>query len=168
MESNQPIRERRHRLAPAAYLGAVTVSFTACIEGRKAALADPQVAGALQERLRVTADKHTCDVLVYCFMPDHVHVLLAGRTPKSDTRKAFAAFKQATGFWMARNRPGLGWQKDFYDRILRTQADVVGEIRYVVANPVRRGLAQDARDYPFTGSFVFDRENLVPREGSAG
>jgi putative transposase len=168
MESNHPIRERRHRLDPAAYLGTVAVSFTACIEGRRAALADPRLAGAFQERLRVTADKHACNVLVYCFMPDHVHVLLAGRTPQADTRKAFIAFKQATGYWMARERPGFGWQKGFYDRILRTEADVISEIRYVVANPVRKELAQDWRDFPCTGSFVFDMGDLVPREGSAG
>jgi len=79
-----------------------------------------------------------CAVLAFCFMPDHVHVILRGGSASSDTRMAFARFKQASGYWLGRNRPGITWQKDFYDRVLRAEAEVLASDR--TTNPTGVGL----------------------------
>jgi len=82
---------------------------------------------------------------------------------------AFARFKQASGYWLGRNRPGITWQKDFYDRVLRAEAEVIREIRYIAANPLRAGLVEDWREYPHTGSFVLVLEEVIsPGGGDAG
>ena len=66
-------------------------------------------------------------------------------------------FKQKSGFAFRHTVPPLQWQKSYYDHVLRREDDVVVVARYIVANPVRAGLASAAGEYPFTGSFVWGR-----------
>ena len=43
---------------------------------------------------------------------------------------------------------GQVWQKGFHDHALRRGGDLLKTARYVVANPLRAGLAKDLGDYP--------------------
>ena len=156
MPGGKPIRERRHRLPRDAYRGLVAASFTACVKDRKSVFRDGGTVQEFVASLRVACDMYACEVLVYCFMPDHLHAVLLGTSAEADTWKAFVHFKQNTGYWMRRRRPRDSWQKDFYDHILRTEEDRASHIRYIVENPMRKGLARDWQDYPFTGSLGLD------------
>jgi len=89
-------------------------------------------------------------------MPDHMHVVLHGRSDAADAWQAMVDFKQKTGFWFARHRPLTAWQKDFYDHVIRADEDLGAQIRYVADNPVRRGLVKVWTEYPFTGSLGID------------
>ena len=71
-------------------------------------------------------------------------------------------FKQQSGFWLSKNNVGARWQKDFFDRIVRRDEDLMAELRYVALNPVRGGLVRDWADYPFLGSDAFDLGDLFP------
>jgi len=70
-------------------------------------------------------------------------------------------FKQLSGYWLARNRPEVRWQRGFYDHVLRREEDILVHLRYIAENPVRRGLVDDWRDYGFTGSDVFDLRDVL-------
>ena len=50
---------------------------------------------------------------------------------------------------------GFFWQPSFWDHFVRRDEGLRAAVEYVLANPVRRGLAQDWRDYQFSGSLVF-------------
>ncbi|HET7011108.1 MAG TPA: transposase [Anaerolineales bacterium] len=139
----------------------VSVSFTACIQARRLLFANADTVDVFLRHLWAAADRWACTVPAYCFMPDHVHVLLQGKTASSDTRRAFIHFKQSSGYWMVRNRQGFTWQKGFYDRVLRTEGALRREVRYIVENPVRKRLVVDWRDYPFTGSLEANVEDLA-------
>ena len=39
-----------------------------------------------------------CAFPVYCFMPDHLHILAEGRDQGSDLKKFISVFKQRTSF----------------------------------------------------------------------
>jgi len=156
MPGGKPIRERRHRLPRDAYRGPVAASFTACVKGRKPAFKDDGIVQAFVASLRLACDLHACQVLAYCFMPDHLHAVLLGTSAEADTWKAFVHFKQGSGYWLERRRPRISWQKGFYDHILRTDDDKATHIRYIVENPVREGLVRHWQDYPFTGSLGLD------------
>jgi hypothetical protein len=41
------------------------------------------------------------------------------------------------------------WERAYHDHALRREEDVVGLARYIVANPIRAGLATRVCDYPF-------------------
>ncbi|MEJ1380959.1 MAG: transposase, partial [Candidatus Sedimenticola sp. (ex Thyasira tokunagai)] len=48
----------------------------------------------------------------------------------------------------ARHLGGGVWQAGFHDHALRREEDIIGVARYVVANPMRAGLADRVGDYP--------------------
>ena len=119
-----PIREKHHRLPRGCYRGQVTVAFTACVDGGSPLFTDAQVVGSFTERLQTAVEKHQCVVFIYCFMPEHQHLIVHGNSPQADTWRAMVDYKQLTGFWLGRHRPDVKWQKDFYDHIIRADEDL--------------------------------------------
>jgi REP element-mobilizing transposase RayT len=153
------IREKQHRLDESLYRGAVIVAFTCCEKNRQPLFRQEAPAHLFMKTLEGEAGRFGCDVMVDVFMPDHTHILLAGRDAAADTLKAMRGFKQKTGFWLSRNLPQFMWQKDYCDHILRTwergEKELNKHIRYILNNPVRNGLVAQWKDYPYRGSTVF-------------
>jgi hypothetical protein len=50
------------------------------------------------------------------------------------------------------------WQPGFYDHRLRDGEDLEHQARYLLFNPVRRGLAARPEDYPFLWCKWFSRD----------
>jgi putative transposase len=146
------IREKKHRLPREAYRGRVIVSITACIQDRRTPFVTEAIVRTFIDKLARAASKSKCRVLIYCFMPDHVHMLLHGIDESADVWQAMIDFKQQTGFWFGQQRPEFSWQKDFHDHVMRSDEDLGAHIRYIANNPVRRGLVVNWQDYPFTGA----------------
>lgn len=155
------MRARPHRLPPECYRGHVIVAVTACIRDRKALFTDAAAVRACLKCLSLASNRFACTVPIYCFMPEHLHLLLRGTSSTADTWAAMASFKQRSGFWIAANRPEFGWQKDYWDHVVRRDEDVRAQVRYIANNPVRRRLATDWDEYPFTGSIGHDLRGLV-------
>jgi REP element-mobilizing transposase RayT len=113
------------------------------------------------ESLSVAVRDSNCNA-VYCFMPEHVHAVISGKSPASDTLMAMETFKQQTGWWLKANHPRIEWQRGFHDRIIRNPVEYAETVRYVVNNPVRAGLVERWEDYSFTGAIGLDlREHLL-------
>lgn len=161
-----PVKPKPHRLAKEAYRGQIRVAFTACVRDRRVLFDGREVADVFLSALGEGLQRFACSAPVYCFMPDHLHVIVQGEADTSDARGAMAAFKQKTGFWLRRHRPDVDWQKDFWDHILRSDEDLGAQVRYIADNPVRRGLVADWRDYPFTGSIGHDLREILLDAGS--
>lgn len=153
-----PMRERPHRLPRVCYCGEVAVAFTARLACGRITGQEAEVGKAMIAALATAARQYACEVPVYCLMPDHLHLILRGTTSNADTWKAMTAFKQRSGFWLARNLPGTRWQKDFYDHILRDESEMLAAIAYITANPFRAGLVHEPTDYPLTGSIGCDAD----------
>jgi putative transposase len=146
------IREKPHRLSRDHYRGPVTVSFTLCIDSFKKPFADADVVAAFVPLLAKAVEKSKCIVPIYCFMPDHLHVMLLGQANEADLWRAIVDFKQSSGYWFGQKRREFQWQKDFHDHIIRGVAERAVRIRYIADNPVRRHLAVVWSEYPFTGA----------------
>jgi len=99
------------------------------------------------------AGEYGVDILCFCFIPDHLHLLAEGNEG-SDLGEFVRRFKQVTSFRFRREGRGVLWQRSFYDRALREDEDVSAVARYVLNNPVRRRLVEDPSRYPYMGSFV--------------
>ena len=101
------------------------------------------VATLLAERLRAGID-----VYVYCLMPDHLHMLIG---PRQDGRSMLTFVDQFKGkstraSW-AHGWQGRLWQPRCYDHLVRRSEDLVAIAKYVLGNPVRKGLAETSGDY---------------------
>jgi len=83
-------------------------------------------------------------------MPDHVHWLMQ-LDGALDLSRCVQKLKSLTVKEL--RRCGFSnsaiWQRGFHDRALRDEEDLKTVARYVIANPVRAGLVDSIRDYPF-------------------
>ena len=134
-----------------------------CSGTGKAAFSDGDLVEFLLDLLREECRIYSFDLYAYCFMPDHLHLELAGQSDDSDAIKLLHDFK---GIATARAR-GIGvrrlWEKGFYDHILRENDDHDAVAWYIFNNPVRKGLVQEACDWPYSGSWMFDwKKAMVP------
>jgi REP element-mobilizing transposase RayT len=155
------VKEKRHRLPKEYYRGKISVAFTLCLKGDAQAFISNEIISIFTDILTSAAIKEGCIVPVYCFMPNHQHIIIAGTCIESDLWKAIVSYKQKTGFWMSTNKPEIGWQKDFYDHIIRTNEDIAAQVRYVLDNPVRKGLVSVWQEYPFKGSIGCKLEDVL-------
>jgi putative transposase len=90
--------------------------------------------------------------LAWVLMPDHFHGLL--RTGTLELSTVMNRFKGFTAYRLNRElgHSGHFWQPGFYDRALRREEDRKQVARYLIANPLRAGLASTIGDYPHRDS----------------
>jgi REP element-mobilizing transposase RayT len=84
-----------------------------------------------------------------------------GTKSDSDVWKAIISYKQKTGFWMAKNKTHIEWQKDFYDHVIRKHEDIATQVNYILDNPVRKGLVSSWQEYPYKGSIGCEMEDVL-------
>jgi putative transposase len=104
-------------------------------------------------------------------MPDHVHLLVAGTREDAELKGFQSAAKQYSGFHYKAQFGRSLWQRYGFERVLRSEGSTIDVVRYILANPVRAGLARRVDEYSFSGSSVFSIEALmdgVQQEGGSG
>ncbi len=95
-----------------------------------------------------------------CVMPDHVHLLLEPQ-PKSSAAGTLLEFHSLSDIMHsiksysahAINQTGGGtgsvWEKESFDRLIRSEGDLQEKFAYIVKNPQEAKLADDNGDYEF-------------------
>jgi putative transposase len=106
------------------------------------------------------------EVVAYCIMPDHVHLVLEAPSDGADLREAVRVWKQVTSYEWKRRTGWRLWQPGFHDRVLREGDDARPIVRYVLYNPVRAGLVKTPAEYPWSGSLRFTIAELNESAGS--
>lgn len=146
------IREQYHHLPREHYCGRIWGGFTICGQRRQLLFSSDSIVNRCVAILDSVRERHTCLVLLYCFMPDHLHLILQGQDELSDLYATVLDFKHKTGIYLARSRSHYRLQKNFYDHLIRSTNELASQLTYVADNPVRRGLVSRWQDYRFTGS----------------
>jgi putative transposase len=152
---------KRNRLPHSCYVGQQWYFITACTDARRPLFSRGQVVIVLLNILREQCSTCLFDVYAYCFMPDHLHLELVGLSGTSNAIKLLHDFKGvATSQARALGVRNL-WEKSFYDHVLRADDDHNAVAWYIFNNPVRKGLVKDPRDWPYSGSWMFDWKKAV-------
>ena len=99
--------------------------------------------------------------LVYCFMPDHVHLLIEGLAETSDCKQFIVRSKQYSAHAYAEQFNQRLWQPFAFEHVLRDDEKLHVVARYILENPARAGIAQSVLDYPFLGSQVLEVGDLL-------
>jgi putative transposase len=116
---------------------------TIATRGRIAFFADLRNARTTVLTLRAASDLGDAETLAYVLMPEHLHWLMTLGSHRP-LHRVVHAFKSVSA-----HRVGQPvWQRGFHDHALRSDEDCVAAARYIIANPVRRGLVERAGDYP--------------------
>jgi putative transposase len=138
-------RRSSPRLHSFSYEGSYAYHLILNTRGGVPSFEDGRLVAVSLECLAASASRYGFDVVAYCFMPDHVHLLVTGGQDASLVRFV-QHFKQATGH----RHPGL-WQRSYYDHILRQQEELEDVARYIWANPLRAGMVENVLAYPYSG-----------------
>ena len=144
-------RYPRH-LAGFSYVGFHQYSLTFWTADRATIFTDgDSVTAALTQILRAASEEGIA-IIAYCFMPDHLHLIAEGLTEQSDLKKFVRRAKQYSGYAHSQRTRQRLWQRYGYEHVIRDNENLRQIVRYVIENPVRAGLVQHPRDYPFLGS----------------
>jgi len=112
------------------------------------ALKNPIMAEVMQDALKYhDGDKY--ELIAWCIMPNHVHVLI--RT-KEDLSKIIQSWKSFTGKWAKANNKKYNfaipegtkkfWQPEFWDRFIRNEKHFENIVKYILNNPEKALKAQ--------------------------
>ncbi len=125
------------------------VFVTICTKERKPILANPEVHSLLKE---CWSDSSQWMVGCYVIMPDHVHLFCA------PCGKEFVNVRDWIAYWKslsARHWPRSDqhpiWQREAWDRQLRSSESYSLKWEYVRGNPVRHKLVADPDEWPYQG-----------------
>ena len=126
----------------------IVIFLTVCVANRRRLLARPEIATVL---VNCWEKADHWSVGRYVIMPDHVHLFCA------PAKFPYAPHKQWVQFWKAETRqwPRIAekpiWQRDFFDRQLRTGDSYHEKWLYVFHNPVRAGLVDAPEAWSYQG-----------------
>jgi len=153
-------RKRSPRLRGFDYTGSYAYFVTCATEHRKPYFKHKAIVDSLLLTLEEASRQFGFSVYAYCFMPDHLHLLLVGKEDSS-LRRFMTLFKQKGNFAFKKAYGDSLWQKSYYDHVLRKEEALNDVALYIFNNPVRKGLATNYQEYPFLGSLVFDAREPV-------
>jgi REP element-mobilizing transposase RayT len=151
-------RRREHRLPRDCYAQTdVAFLLTLCARHHGQPFRLDQLARAVVDGLEFRRQKGLWQVYVYCVMPGHLHAVLQLEPQDADRNRKdlldlVAEYKSFTTrrAWSV-GLSGRLWQRDQYDRLLRSDREFETRCRYVLENPVRKGLVEDWTLWPYSG-----------------
>lgn len=96
--------------------------------------------------------RHDLDIWAYCLMPNHVHLIAVPSTEDGLSRPLGEAHRRYALRVNRRHRwTGHLWQERF-SSFPMDEPHLMAAIRYVLLNPVRSGLVQEATDWPYSSA----------------
>ena len=122
---------------------------TTCTRNREPLFASLALGRRVVQALMCEESRGNVSTLAFVVMPDHLHWLV-----RLETDIELSASVRVVKSNSARNISRLVrckrkiWQRGFYDRAVRKDEDLLGIARYILANPLRAGIAGSVRNYP--------------------
>lgn len=155
-KSTQRTRKNLPHLASLQFANQTTMVFlTLCVDKRRPLLARREVVELLLDCWR-GADRWL--VGRWVIMPDHLHLFCAPAIWPNSPVKSWIRYwrSEATRYWPFPNEKPI-WQRDFFDRQLRSGESYSQKWRYLWENPIASGLVARPEDWPFQGEM-----NAIP------
>jgi putative transposase len=154
--SGTPHRERHlHRLSDDHYRGFALVHWTMTIAARQSGWLTPDFHAEFRLLLLHACSRFALHCPVYCLMPDHVHLLWLGVSPRSDQKLAIRFLRQ---FINAHLGPQFALQHQAFDHVLNADERECGAFENVAAyireNPERAELVKAWPDWPYAGCML--------------
>ena len=81
---------------------------------------------------------------LWLLMPDHIHALLSFPKQTKGIQHVIKSWKA----WTAKHLH-IEWQRDFFEHRLRAGESASEKFHYILANPVRAGLATSSKEWPW-------------------
>ncbi len=139
------------------YRGTYAYSLTLCTFQRASHFTAASAIDLVRFEILATAAQYAFDVCAYCFMPDHLHLLVQGTTADARPTPFIAMAKQRSGYYFSRGTGARLWQEGYFERAIRSDEDLAAVALYIQGNPLRAGLVSRVADWPHTGGRLLER-----------
>ena len=134
------------------------------VRDKKLAFRDEFFARLALDELRFECDRHPAKLLAYVVMPDHLHLLanfedgkvsrFLARFKPAVTKKldalALTSGKTRVQEWLCEKGKRELWQDSKHSAHIWSETFIAQKIAYIHSNPVRKGLVENALDYPWS------------------
>jgi REP element-mobilizing transposase RayT len=149
----KPYSPHPHRLERDLYAESSRITFiTICAIAPHRPFVRPDFNRVLLDLLAGDQTRLNCTVFTYCLMPNHLHYLVK---PNEDGVSVLTFTDQlkrkSTNAGWKHGWRGKLWQRDYYDHLVRHSESLLAIAQYILNNPVRKGLAATADEWPWSG-----------------
>jgi len=143
------------------YIGLYRYFLTFCTHKRHRHFVVREHVGVVLEQIVRAAAHAGFAIVAYCFMPDHLHLLLEAQSDDSDCRQFIKRAKQFSGYHFKQKFGMPLWQRYGFERVLRDDEGTLSVARYTLENPVRARLVDRVEDYAFAGSGLYPLAEIL-------
>ena len=133
------LRKRVPRLPAFDYTGGYRYLLTICTNVSTPVFKTGRAVDLVIRQLLRSANDEDFVVIAYCFMPDHLHLLVEGVAADANLTWFVRAFKQRSGFHWKAVFGGELWQRSYYERLLPAEEPTLEVARYLLTKPVGAG-----------------------------
>ncbi len=128
-------------------------------------LRNSEIAALVDSAFRFYHGKHY-DLPAWVVMPNHVHALFqVGETPLGKIVKQFKEYTAREANKLLKRR-GQFWADDCWDTYMRDAEHELKTRRYIESNPVKAGLVQIAKDWPWSSARFAMRTKCCTSDGA--
>jgi REP element-mobilizing transposase RayT len=127
--------------------------LTLCTDRRIPVLADTHTHSILRGLWENSAQTYGWVVGQYVVMPDHVHLFakaFVGAKPMASWIQMWKSLSSRAIATRTSLKPPI-WQRDYFDRLLRSSESYGQKWNYVRMNPVRAGLVARPEEWAYAG-----------------
>jgi REP element-mobilizing transposase RayT len=134
--------------------------FAVCFTTYRRRQLSPVERDLVLEGVLYAHDHQQYELFVACVMPDHVHLLFepqvkeqggAGRTNFWSLNQILQPIKSATAHRINKSARMSGpvWEKESFDRVIRSEADLQEKFSYICRNPWDANVVGPNEEYPW-------------------
>ncbi len=124
-------------------------------------LADTRIA-ELTENALLYFDNQRYDLLAWCVMSNHIHVLAVPK-PRHSLSDILQSWKSYTAHAANKilRREGQFWFPDYFDEFMRTTSQMEATILYIEFNPVTARLVSSPEQWKYSSAAPHHRDRVV-------
>jgi len=139
--------------------------FTVVSHDRRPILTSPLARQSLRAAIDTTRQGYPFKAVAWVLLPDHLHCiwqmpdgdadfttrwrLIKTRFTRFYLRSGGIEIMERSASRLRRKERGI-WQRRFWEHCLRDEDDLQSHISYIHNNPVRHGLVEDSRAWPYS------------------
>ena len=121
------------------YTGFHRYFLTFCTHERRLYFRQVEHVSLVRAQILRVARLEQFELIAYCFMPDHVHLLASGLDAAAALKSFIKGAKQHSGYYFTRHTGCRLWQRYGFEHVLRSEEATFFVARYIIENPLRAG-----------------------------
>ena len=108
------------------------------------------IAASIVKSALLKFDDEKYDLLSWCIMPNHVHVLIKTKIPLDKIVHSWKSFTSKEIIKKLNLNIKTFWQVEYHDRYIRDSKHFNLCKTYIEENPLKAGLVNNAKDWPYS------------------